>query len=308
MASLCDHPPRPSVISKMTRLRRPSAIAELARLVNEVPIRNALFPIRKFLSKVVYSNRPIRISEGRQTLLVNPADIAAILAYSFDVFEASELEAVRSLLKPGSTLFDIGANIGYYTLKLAPFCGESGHVYSFEPDPTNFAILSANVRRNGLNNVSLFNFALSNRDGESALYRTMDNAGDYSLAPRVGTARNSVVVCSRKLDSIADLIHRRPDVIKIDVQGYEEAVLEGGSECFKSWRKLPVLLTEFEPRSILQAGGSPAGFLARLDRMGYVLTKISGGAPEAVLPAQFARYPIWAGDSCNLLAIPRKID
>lgn len=73
--------------------------------------------------------------------------------------------------KVGDVVIDVGAYIGYpYTLKSAKLVGDSGKVISIEPDPRNFRILAMNVESNGLNNTTLLNVAISEKDGESLLY------------------------------------------------------------------------------------------------------------------------------------------
>jgi tRNA G37 N-methylase Trm5 len=69
-------------------------------------------------------------------------------------FEPAETELMRQRVRPGATVLDIGANIGYFTLLMARCVGPSGHVYAFEPEPKNFELLQHNVRRNNYANVT----------------------------------------------------------------------------------------------------------------------------------------------------------
>ena len=62
---------------------------------------------------------------------------------------------IESTLKPGMVAFDLGANLGYYTVMMARLAGERGRVYAVEPFPDNFRLLGENVRRNRLKNVQL---------------------------------------------------------------------------------------------------------------------------------------------------------
>ena len=95
--------------------------------------------------------------------------------------EAGDIQSLRSYVKPGEVVIDIGANVGYYTLIAARLVGETGRVYAFEPDPTNFAILDKNVRLNGFRNVVLEQKAVSNEPGSIELFLHEGAAGDHRI-------------------------------------------------------------------------------------------------------------------------------
>jgi FkbM family methyltransferase len=97
------------------------------------------------------------------------------------LFEPFETEWLENLVRPGDTVFDIGAHIGFYTLLLARLVGPAGKVLAFEPDPANFALLQQNVVLNRYANVALYNLALSSQAGSAALFLSGDNAGEHRL-------------------------------------------------------------------------------------------------------------------------------
>ena len=87
--------------------------------------------------------------------LLDPLDSLELSIFrSYEPFETSLLSAE---VRPGMTIVDVGANIGYYTLLFSKLTGESGHVYAFEPEPENFALLQQNLARNNRTNVKVFN-------------------------------------------------------------------------------------------------------------------------------------------------------
>ena len=109
--------------------------------------------------------------------LLDPLDSLELSIFrSYEPFETSLLTAE---VRPGMTIVDIGANIGYYTLLFSKLTGESGCVYAFEPEPKNFALLQQNLSRNNRTNVVAFNLAASDLTGESFLYLSSENHGDH---------------------------------------------------------------------------------------------------------------------------------
>jgi len=81
-----------------------------------------------------------------------------------------ELEALQRFLGPGDVLVDVGANIGLFSLKGAHLVGEAGLVLAVEPGETSFTRLSANLALNTLPQVQMVRAALSDHEGEMALF------------------------------------------------------------------------------------------------------------------------------------------
>ena len=111
--------------------------------------------------------------EGRQMFL----DSNDSLRLSINrVYEPSETKTIKTHVKKGDVVLDIGANIGYYTLIFAELVGEKGKVYAFEPDPTNFDLLRKNVEINGYRNITLIQKAVSNKNGKISFYSKKTNS------------------------------------------------------------------------------------------------------------------------------------
>src|SRR5271165_2635246 len=94
---------------------------------------------------------------------------AWLLSHLPEDWEEKDAVLVKSLVRAGDFVIDIGASIGGYTKFLSRIVGTSGHVCSFEPNPPIFDFLSHNVKKLKLNNVELFNSALSNKEGTTSI-------------------------------------------------------------------------------------------------------------------------------------------
>jgi FkbM family methyltransferase len=204
-------------------------------------------------------------------------------------------------IKPGMTVVDVGANIGYYTLVFADLVGPSGRVIAFEPDPDLFSAAAGNVRRNGkAGTVRLHNCALGAHPAELHLLRGHFNSGDNRLRRAdPGTAR-AVPVRVMRLDDV--LGPEKVDWVKIDVQGWECDVLEGmGQTLARNFETLKVCF-EFWPHGIRQAGRDPREAVAILRQSGYSIYRRESATP--VTDAELERYSRKAGrlTFLNLLA------
>lgn len=143
------------------------------------------------------------------------------------IFEVFVGGSYPCAIRPGDTVVDIGANIGCFTVGAGL---KGARVLSFEPFPENFAILERNVVRNRLQNVRLFQRAVSGETRTVEMFVPANPAevGRPSLFPRPGT--QSVAVGSTTLDSlIADNDLETIDILKIDCQGSEYDILYGAS-------------------------------------------------------------------------------
>jgi FkbM family methyltransferase len=175
------------------------------------------------------------------------------------------------VLRPGLCFCDIGANIGYFTVLGSLLVGKSGRVLAFEPDPHNYRILNSNVALRRLSNISLFNRALGDNSGEASLFRSGSNFGDHRLCRGAANGRASVRIQVSRLDEVLEKSRCRiPDVIKMDVQGYEGLVLRGMKSLLSSPRPLTFLI-EYWPYGLSQTGSSGQEVYGLLSDHGFRL-------------------------------------
>jgi FkbM family methyltransferase len=138
------------------------------------------------------------------------------------VWEAQETQFLRTLLRPGDTFVDVGANIGYFSVLAAGCIGSRGYVIAFEPEPRNLELLRMNLARHGVPpNATVFPLAAYSHPCQMALATNEANRGDHFLAPH---ASGGLRVRCVRLD---DVLPRSVDVIKIDTQGFDHDVLAG---------------------------------------------------------------------------------
>lgn len=138
------------------------------------------------------------------------------------LYNYNNMNLLKLLLREGGTFFDIGANIGSYTLIASE--QEKGAVYAFEPHPVTFTFLKENVDLNRRKNVSLFNLALGAEEGEISL---TDEAGSATNRRVHDQSEGAVRVLSRRADAFCMERNVIPNYVKIDVEGFEYDVLVG---------------------------------------------------------------------------------
>jgi FkbM family methyltransferase len=163
----------------------------------------------------------------------------------------TEKLAYLQLVKSGWTVFDVGANTGYYTILFSHLVGSKGHVHAFEPVPPTFNALSERLAVEGIfSNVRSNSKAVCDVDGQSVeLVLPGDDHGQASLAIHASgswkaKARTPFTVQSITLDKYAEANDVRGiDFLKIDVEGAELLVLRGARRILSRHR--PLILLEF---------------------------------------------------------------
>jgi len=136
-------------------------------------------------------------------------------------------EALFRALQSGGTFYDIGSSVGPYAVFLSKVVGERGHVIAFEPEGQSYARLQENLALNGITNARCFQKALGDWSGEGKLYQGEHKAASSLIRPHAtdtGYEMVEVVEGDRFIESENLPV---PQAVKIDVQGYEYAVLQG---------------------------------------------------------------------------------
>ena len=147
----------------------------------------------------------------------------------FNKMEREQSEAMLREIKEGQTFFDIGANVGYYSILASKIVGAKGAVVACEPVIGNLAYLQQHVLLNKAGNVRILAFACSDENGTARFSLGPNSAMGQIVAGENGSSDDTaVLVPTITLDKISEMLGLTPDVIKIDVEGAELGVLEGG--------------------------------------------------------------------------------
>lgn len=183
--------------------------------------------------------------------------------------ERREADLISRVLDPGEVFWDVGANIGFFTLLAAARLGHTGLVVALEPAPAAWQQLNHNLSLNPYRNIVPLPIAASDREGTATLYFTPQGAdGGANLYGALPRQSGSVPVPTLPLD----LLREReglpyPHFLKVDVEGAEYATLRGARDILTSGR--PLLLVELKDER-MQAGGWTGEELANyLREFGY---------------------------------------
>tara|TARA_Y100000813_G_C24102612_1_gene323764 strand:+ start:115 stop:960 length:846 start_codon:yes stop_codon:yes gene_type:complete len=157
-----------------------------------------------------------------------------------------ELKTILEFINEGDTVFDVGANIGCFSVPFAKKVGSNGKVYAFEPQPFINKLLKKNIQENNLDNVKIIDDGLGAKNQTLKLddfdYTTIGNFGGISLSGRnnLNYAQKKTdkkhIVRLRTLNEFIDL--QQCNFLKIDVELMELSVLEGAKDFIKKFKPI----------------------------------------------------------------------
>ena len=157
-------------------------------------------------------------------------------------YEPITTRVAQQLARPGDTFIDVGANIGFYSLVVATTRPQI-KVIAFEPNPKNYALLAENVRANQLTQITCEPVALSDSEGTALLYLS---ASDMSASLRNDFDLHLTDSVSVRTTTLDNYLAAHPVeghcLIKVDVEGHEEAFFRGARQTLISLQ--PDIITE----------------------------------------------------------------
>ncbi len=192
---------------------------------------------------------------------------------------ADVIRMLRENVRPGMTVADVGANVGYMAVHVGDVVGPEGTVLAFEPEPRNYAVLAENARVSRWRNVVPLRMAVGDRVGEATLFVSPTDGGDHRTA-ECGAGRTKVLVPLTTLDAVARVRRTRIEFVKMDIQGGEGAALRGARATL-SRPEMRGLVVEFWPDALRAAGEDPEGVLASILAAGLRCANVPGEPRDA---------------------------
>jgi FkbM family methyltransferase len=230
---------------------------------------------------------------------VFPIDRGTLIGWSIHFFGTYEPEVRAEVrrLRPGDVAIDVGANVGWHTLLMAAQVGGAGRVYAFEPNDTTRQRLLDAVASNALTrSVTVDARAVADRAGDTgfeapAAGHVWDGTG------RLSAGGGRLVPCTTLDAFVAEQRIARAALLKIDVEGWELAVLRGARETLRTLR--PRIVFEFDAAYVSRCGGSGDQLLDWLHGLDYAVFALAPGRAPAPVSS--------LGQVCgNFLAVPQE--
>jgi FkbM family methyltransferase len=206
--------------------------------------RVVMFPLRNALM----GHKPLSVVAGGEAFLLSPKGAVAFDVFSRRCFDSKhELEFILKVLRPGMTFFDIGANVGVFTVPAAKkLC--TGRVFAFEPAAWTYERLLENVRLNRVTNVHAVRSAVGEINGKASLKVNVGGKDGLNTLGRP-THTDSEVIAEETVPviSLDEFVRTnsvcRVDVMKVDVEGAELFVLRGAENLLRG-ENAPLILYE----------------------------------------------------------------
>jgi FkbM family methyltransferase len=236
-------------------------------------------------------NRPRVVAHGQAAgLKIDPSGANA--GYALGTTESRVQDVFAANIKPGAVVWDVGANIGFFSLIASRLVGE-GEVVAFEPLPVNLKALARNLELNAITNVRVVEVALGERSGTAEL-QLLDSQTWAKLDTSADTAFQQEAVASAHIEVGLSTLDAQllelspPDLVKIDIEGAEVAALRGAG----------TLLSKHRPTILCELHGTNDAVCELLESHSYELQVIE--TPE--LAPREAKWDV------HILAVPRGSD
>lgn len=194
--------------------------------------------------------------------------------------EVEQTRWLQRLLRPGQVFFDVGANVGFYSLLGARLVQAHGRVVALEPLPRNLAFLHRHLQINRLRNVTILPLACADNVTTELFCEGENNALGKLADDHSGTT--AMLVSTTTVDTIVDKMRIEPDVLKIDVEGAELRVLRGAEDLLT--RKRPTVLLS------VHSGALRDLCVAYLEEKHYRIEPLNAGSMDRA--TEFLARPI----------------
>jgi len=196
---------------------------------------------------------------------------------AYQQYEPHMTNFFKSYIKPGMTVVDVGANIGYYSLLASRLVGDSGKVLSFEPNSENCRLILLSLRKNNCSNVHLHPIGLSNSLGVAYFSPHIgSNGGFFPSDDQTLMNPNCIVIPTIRLDDAIG--GSKIDFLKMDTEGAEGLVVAGARRTIE--RDRPIVTSEFSMEMLPRVSGIDCmeflDFFRSLRYSMYVISQTTG--------------------------------
>lgn len=234
-------------------------------------------PLRVLTNAILLRLIPRQTRVGPATVHLDPEDPVLSGAVALRVYEPSELFFFLQHCRGDMTLVDVGANIGLYTSLAMHNLNAGGRIVAVEPRPKTFDFLERNIaanRREAGPRTDAFRVAAAPESGTRVLFQNPENKADNRVYVSNDFHWETTEVVARPLDDLlAEQGIREIHFLKIDVQGFEQMVLRGIRETLRHSKKV-ILMSEFWPKGLREAGGDAQSYLDELSGLGFHLYEL----------------------------------
>jgi FkbM family methyltransferase len=169
---------------------------------------------------------------------------AGVADFWVGTYETEKAELLVRHVKPGATAYDVGANVGFYTLLVSRLVGPTGRVVAFEPSPRNLGFLRHHLTLNHTTNVEVLDVAVSDAEGVTRF--SVDGDPKKSKITDAG----DITVRTTTLDRLMGELPL-PDLIEMDIEGAEYAALRGAEQLLR--KSSPVIFLSTHGQDVHRA-------------------------------------------------------
>lgn len=230
--------------------------------------------------------KKIEIEDGNVTMITRENEIKLLCDESdhrmvpieilnFKYYEKDEIDFILKLIKENNTILDIGANIGWYSLKIAKNINNV-EIMAFEPIPKTFEYLKKNIDLNHVSTIKTFNYGLSDEEKDILLYYYPEGSCNASAANLSRRKDVDKITCKlTTIDKFAADKNISVDFIKCDVEGSELFVFNGAIKTIR--KDKPIIFTELLRKWAAEFNYHPNNVISLLKKNGYRCFTINNG-------------------------------
>jgi len=261
---------KPEYIQKMYQLRH-AHLFEYAEYMSQTDVES--IEIRD--GKVIMASRKYDI---RMLCPEGDYRVAPIESLNFLNYEENDVNMILQLIPEGGVVFDIGANMGWYSLLISRNFKDC-QIHAFEPVPGTYSYLEQNIKLNELTNVVSHRFGLSSESKDLTFYFYPEGSGNASSKNL--SDRDDVKLISCHVERLDDFVTENDlcvDFIKCDVEGAELFAFQGGLETLR--RDKPIVFTEMLRKWAAKFNYHPNEIIALFKTLGYLCFVAKGDGLE----------------------------